>query len=61
MNSKSYGETDVNKFTDTDKIPDWAFKPVGRSWVKGYEDGSFRPDNLVTRAEAAAMILSICD
>ena len=25
--------------------------------IKGYEDGTFRPDNTVTRAEAATMIV----
>ena len=59
-NTKDYGNTDVTQFTDADKIPDWAYEPVSRSMVKGYEDGSFNPDGLVTRAEAAAMILSIC-
>ena len=32
---------------------------VDRNIINGYEDGSFRPDNTVTRAEAAAMIYRI--
>jgi hypothetical protein len=29
---------------------------VNRGWVIGYEDGSFRPDNATSRAEAVVMI-----
>ncbi len=43
-------------FTDADKIPEWAQTGVYFSGVRGYEDGSFRPDNSVTRAEAAVII-----
>lgn len=48
------------KFTDMEDIPDWAVKPLGHAvyykFIKGYEDGSFRPNNTLTRAEAASMI-----
>ncbi|MBR3870607.1 MAG: InlB B-repeat-containing protein [Clostridia bacterium] len=29
---------------------------AAHGWIKGYEDGSFRPDALITRAEAVTMI-----
>ena len=31
-------------------------KATDRGWITGYEDGTFRPDSAVTRAEAAAAI-----
>ena len=38
----------------------WARESVGRAaalgWIDGYEDGSFRPDNRITRAEAMTMV-----
>ena len=50
-------------FTDIDKIPQWAIKPLEwaqgadvHGYIAGYEDGSFRPDNTLTRAEAVAMV-----
>ena len=53
---KSY---DVSKFSDVDGGA-WFAKNVGyaaeNSIVSGYEDGSFRPGNTITREEFAAMI-----
>lgn len=47
-------------FTDSANISDYAKEYVAqcsaRGIVNGYEDGSFRPKNSITRAEAAAMI-----
>jgi uncharacterized repeat protein (TIGR02543 family) len=47
-------------FTDTAKIGAWAQKAVSQAIqagiIKGYEDGTFRPDAAITRAEMAAMI-----
>ena len=38
----------------------WAEKEIRRAaslgWIKGYADGSFKPDQNITRAEAASMI-----
>lgn len=38
----------------------WARESVERAaalgWIDGYEDGSFRPDNRITRAEAMTMV-----
>lgn len=50
---------DVSKFSDVDGGA-WFAKNVGyaaeNSIVSGYEDGSFRPGNTITREEFAAMI-----
>ncbi|MEF2247439.1 S-layer homology domain-containing protein [Paenibacillus sp. IITD108] len=47
-------------FTDKQKIPAWSVSAVSTASrlgiVVGYEDGSFRPSNAITRAEMAAMI-----
>ncbi|WP_274318745.1 S-layer homology domain-containing protein, partial [Paenibacillus qinlingensis] len=47
-------------FTDTAKIGAWAQKAIAQAVkagvIKGYEDGSFRPDEEITRAEMVAMI-----
>ncbi|MCQ6561587.1 S-layer homology domain-containing protein [Paenibacillus mendelii] len=47
-------------FTDTAKIDSWAQKAVAQAVeagiIKGYEDGTFRPDAQITRTEMAAMI-----
>jgi hypothetical protein len=55
----------VSQFADADKIPGWAKESVGaaaaRGIIKGYEDGTFRAANNVTRSEAAAMILRLLD
>lgn len=44
----------------TDISGHWAENAIERAatlgWVMGYEDGSFRPENQITRAEAMAMI-----
>lgn len=50
---------DVSKFADVDSGA-WFAKNVGyaaeNNIVSGYEDGSFRPENTITREEFAAMI-----
>lgn len=47
-------------FTDAAKIGSWAQKAVAQAVqaviIKGYADGSFRPDSEITRAEMAAML-----
>lgn len=51
------------EFTDSGEIPEWAVKPlrnaVKKRCINGYEDGSFRPYNTLTRAEAAVIINKI--
>ena len=50
-------------FADGYDIPDWAIGGinalVSQGVVNGYEDGTIRPNNNVTRAEAAAMMLNV--
>ncbi|MFD0711821.1 InlB B-repeat-containing protein [Paenibacillus sp. GCM10027626] len=57
---KPQGEGAALTFTDTTKIGTWAQKAVAQAVqagiIKGYEDGSFRPDAVITRSEMAAMI-----
>ncbi|MFC0393615.1 InlB B-repeat-containing protein [Paenibacillus mendelii] len=47
-------------FTDTAKIEAWAKKAVAQAMqagiIRGFEDGSFRPDKVVTRSEMVVMI-----
>ncbi|MPN38039.1 hypothetical protein SDC9_185562 [bioreactor metagenome] len=46
-------------FFDKNKIPDWAAGYIDRlteeKLMQGYSDGSFRPDQVLIRAEAAAL------
>ncbi|MCL6610598.1 MAG: S-layer homology domain-containing protein [Peptococcaceae bacterium] len=48
------------RFRDAGSIPDWSrgyvLAAVKRGVVSGYEDGTFRPSNQVTRSEMAVMI-----
>ncbi|MBU5671336.1 OmpL47-type beta-barrel domain-containing protein [Paenibacillus brevis] len=47
-------------FTDASKIGQWAVSAIAQALasgiVNGYEDGSFRPDKPITRAEMASML-----
>lgn len=51
-------ETAAAKFSD--ELPAWSKGQIGASaaagWIVGYPDGSFRPDRLLTRAEAVVML-----
>ncbi|BBI30819.1 fibronectin type III domain-containing protein [Cohnella abietis] len=46
--------------TDTDKISKWAVKPIAQAveakLITGYSDGSFRPNEQITRAEIVTII-----
>ncbi|MFD0682163.1 MULTISPECIES: cadherin-like beta sandwich domain-containing protein [unclassified Paenibacillus] len=57
---KPQGEGAALTFTDTAKIGIWAQKAVAQAFqagiIKGYEDGNFRPDAEITRAEMAVML-----
>ncbi|KNY26405.1 CotH kinase family protein [Pseudobacteroides cellulosolvens] len=50
-------------FKDNDKIGKWSVAYVAKAFelelIKGYEDKSFRPDNMITRAEFAAIIAKV--
>ena len=35
---------------------DYILEAVAYKWINGYEDNTFRPDNFITRAEAATLI-----
>ncbi len=55
---------DNSEFTIDDNFTDvkghWAENDIheaaAHGWIRGYEDGSFRPDRFITRAEAMTMI-----
>lgn len=57
---KPQGEGAVLTFTDTAEIGIWAQKAVAQAFqsgiVRGYGDGSFRPNAEITRAEMAVML-----
>ena len=47
--------------TFRDVLPtDWAYtlinRVAGAGWINGYEDGTFRPNNNITRAEVVAIV-----
>lgn len=48
------------RFTDADAMSEWAQKEINalamQGYLKGYEDGSFKPHNHLTRAEAIMML-----
>lgn len=48
-------------YRDAEKIPDWAKSSValasGRGLVQGYQDNTFRPYAIITREEAASLIV----
>lgn len=50
--------SDTQAFSDIDGH--WAEQYIARAtelgWIKGFEDGTFRPDSYITRAEAITMI-----
>lgn len=52
-----------NAFAESDIKNHWAEKTIGRlvdeGYIKGYEDGSLKPDNKITRAEFMAAANSI--
>lgn len=56
-------EAKENKFPDIENH--WAEKYINLSaekgWIKGYGDGTFRPDNLIIRCEAMMLINEVLD
>jgi hypothetical protein len=50
----------ANKFNDKAKVSSWAAESVGAAFdagfITGYNDGTFRPSNKLTRAEALTML-----
>ncbi|CAM4504979.1 putative repeat protein (TIGR02543 family) [Paenibacillus endophyticus] len=57
---KPQAEGAALQLTDLEKIGNWAQKAVAQAIdlgiITGYEDGSFRPNAVITRAEMAAML-----
>ena len=58
---KLTGDADaVADMTDSAAIPDWAAGAIGavvdKGYMGGYEDGTFRPNRPLTRAEAVSML-----
>ncbi|MDH7579024.1 MAG: S-layer homology domain-containing protein [Bacillota bacterium] len=53
------------RFSDANNIPEWARGAVGtlvaKNIVSGYPDNTFRAENLVTRAEAALIIVRLLE
>lgn len=60
-----FAKLDVNTKTFSDITGHWAQKNIelaaGNGWINGYEDGTFRPNNNITRAETFAMINRVLD
>ena len=56
----NFNTANYEEFTDGEEIRDYARNPVSAltemKILKGYEDGSFQPYGLVTRAETAVVI-----
>ncbi|MEA4987171.1 MAG: S-layer homology domain-containing protein [Anaerovorax sp.] len=56
-------EVDKELFTDVEKH--WAKSYINsaatKGWIKGYEDGSFKPDQYITRAEAMTLINKVLE
>lgn len=60
-----FAKLNVNTKTFSDINGHWAQKNIelaaGNGWINGYEDGTFRPNNNITRAETFAMINRVLD
>ncbi|WP_449011853.1 fibronectin type III domain-containing protein [Paenibacillus taichungensis] len=65
MSMNASALSDGQEFVDQEKISKWAEERVNylshMNMITGYEDGSFRPLNKLTRAEAAALIYRLID
>ncbi|MDO5396880.1 MAG: S-layer homology domain-containing protein [bacterium] len=57
-------ESKNNKFTDV-ASSHWAYKFINSAtamdWIKGYADGTFKPDNNITRAEVVSIVNRVTD
>ena len=55
----------LDKDMFSDNSGHWASEYINTAaflgWIHGYEDGTFRPDNLITRAEAMTLINNVLD
>lgn len=59
-NAKGITEEQSISFTDVNQN-DWFYSAVARAaaYTKGYEDNTFRPNQTITRAEAAVMLANV--
>ena len=59
-----YVDQNEKAFADYESISDYAKEAVNLfstlKVISGYEDGTFRPNNTITRAEAAQMLYQVC-
>jgi hypothetical protein len=47
---------DLSKFTDSDEIADWVKGELVEGAMLGYPDGTFKPNENLTRAEAITLL-----
>lgn len=50
---------DLSVFTDYDQVPSWAIGKVAQGTIGGYPDGTLRPNQPITRAEAQVLLLTL--
>ena len=55
------GKAVFNDVSDRHWAEDCIHDAAAAGWVNGYADGSFKPDNHVTRAEVAAILCNVLD
>jgi uncharacterized membrane protein YgcG len=51
--------TDLTKFADAQDVPDWAKDAVKAGVIGGYPDGTLRPNEPISRAEALEVLLRL--
>ena len=56
VSAESKGEVSFSDVPASHPYYDAIAKAVGLGWVNGYEDGTFKPDGSITRAEAAKVV-----
>ena len=58
-----YGENTTKGMPFSDVVHGWCYDAVATAyangWVSGYTDGTFRPDQTITRAEAVVILNSV--
>ncbi|MHB8170307.1 MAG: S-layer homology domain-containing protein [Thermincolia bacterium] len=61
----TYGNKALLPYRDYREVPDWAVPAAAAVWEKGiisgFKDGTFRPRNSLTRAEAAAAVYALLE
>lgn len=54
-----YSPADLSSFADAADVPEWARAAVAGGVLSGYEDGTLRPNDHITRAEALTVLLRL--